>query len=58
MPINAEAAKIEEALWQCVGQLRWRRPKGHDDSEMVLEQLWERVTGERAWHRVPTLLED
>lgn len=56
--IDMEGAELEAVYWQPTMQLRWRRPRGCNDTEMVLEQLWERVTGERSWHLVETLLED
>ncbi len=58
MPLDLEGTELEQMLWKATGQIRWRRPKGCNDSERVLEQLWERVTGERSWHPVQTLLED
>lgn len=58
MPIDPEGAKIEEAMWQCLPQLRWYRPRGATDDEKLLQQLWERITGERHWRTVPYMLED
>lgn len=58
MPIDLEAARLEEAMWSCTAQLRWHRPKGGNDTDIMLEQLWERVTGERSWRKVPLLMED
>jgi hypothetical protein len=58
MPLDLEGAEIEEFYWSANARIRWRRPKGADDNELVLEQLYERVTGERQWRPVPTLLDD
>ena len=58
MPLDLEGAELEGVLWKPTGELRWRRPKGCSDNELVLEILWERATGERQWRPVPTLLED
>lgn len=58
MPIDLNAVEIEAMYWKPTGEMRWRRPKGCDDNERILELLWERVTGERSWRSVPTLLED
>lgn len=58
MALDVEGAQLEAMLWKPTGQIRWRRPKGCTDNECVLEQLYERVTGERDWQPVPTLLED
>jgi hypothetical protein len=56
--IDMDGFLLEQAMWKPTGELRWRRPKGADDNERVLEQLWERVTGERSWKTVGTMLED
>ena len=58
IPLDLEAVRLEDMLWSCTPQLRWYRPKGGNDNEIVLQQLWERVTGERAWRTVQTCLED
>jgi len=58
MGIDVEAVEIEGMLWKPTGELRWFRSAGRDDTEKVLQQLYERVTGERTWRVVPTLLED
>ena len=57
-PIDVEAARLEELMWRPTGQLRWRRPSGASDANRVLEQLFERHTGERSWRAVGTFLED
>lgn len=58
MPLDMGQIEIEAMMWKPTGELRWRRPKGCDDNEKVLEQLFERVTGERRWQTIPTLLDD
>ena len=58
MSIDIEEVRREEKLWHTTMQLRWRRPKRATDQDIILEQLWERATGERQWRTVPTLLED
>lgn len=56
--IDLEGAELEAAMWVCTNQLRWYRPKGSTDHDRVLQQLWERITGERAWRIVPYVMED
>lgn len=58
MTIDRDALELQQLMWKPTGELRWRRPQGATDTEKILEQLHERITGERAWHPVPTLLED
>ena len=58
MPIDLEAAEIEQMSWSQTMQLRWYRPQGGNDYDMRLEQLWERITGERQWRPIQTVLED
>jgi hypothetical protein len=58
MPIDIEDIKLEELYWSCTSRLRWFRPPGGSDNDLQLQQLWERVTGERAWRIVPTCLAD
>lgn len=58
MPIDMEAVEIEAMMWKPTGELRWYRPSGRDDAEKVLQQLYERVTGERTWRAVETCLAD
>ena len=58
MPIDIEDIEIEQMLWKPTGELRWFRPPGGNDNDLQLQQLWERVTGERAWRLVPTVLAD
>ena len=59
MPLlDNEEVELENFLWKATGELRWRRPKGGTDNDLILEILWERVTGERHWQPIPTLLED
>ena len=57
MPIDIQGAELEAALWRATSELRWFRPYRAFDHEARLEQLWERVTGEREWRPVPTCLE-
>ena len=57
-PVDLEACEIEGWMWKPTGELRWFRPKGGNDNDIRLEQLWERVTGERRWRVVQTILED
>ena len=57
-PADLEAARIEEMMWRPTGQMRWRRPANAFDTEKILEQLWERHTGERSWREVQTYFED
>ena len=58
MAIDLEGAELESFLWKPTGELRWHRPKHGHDTDMKLEILWERATGERQWRPVPTFLED
>lgn len=58
MPLDLEGAELEGMLWKPTGEMRWHRPKGGNDTDIVLEVLWERATGEREWRLVPTILED
>jgi len=58
MAIDMEAFRLEEAMWIATPRLRWFRPKGGGDADLRLEQLYERVTGERQWRPVPTCLAD
>ena len=44
--------------WHPTMQLRWCRPKGGSDNDIRLEQLWERISGERHWRPLHTVLED
>lgn len=57
-PIDMDAVKREELLWQPTARLRWYRPKHGSDNDIRLEQMYERVTGECAWRPVQILLED
>ena len=57
-PVDLEAMRMEEMMWLPLGGLRWRRPSGASDDEKILEQLYERHTGERVWREVKTYLED
>lgn len=56
--IDMEAVEIESYYWKPTMELRWFRPKGGNDNDRVLHQLWERITGERHWRTVPTCLAD
>lgn len=53
-----EAEFSNSAYWHPTMQLRFYRPKGGNDTDVRLEQLWERVTGERHWRPVQTLFAD
>lgn len=53
-----EPGAASDVYWRPTMQLRWFRPPHAIDSEMHLEQLFERVTGERMWRPVPTVLAD
>lgn len=58
MAIDVDSAEFENAVyWHPTMQLRWYRPAGRDDNDIRLEQLWERITGERSWRPVQTILE-
>lgn len=58
MPVDLEGAQLEALYWKPTGELRWFRPPRGTDNDRVLQQLWERVTGERSWRDVPTCLAD
>lgn len=58
MPIDLDAIEIEEAMWMATPRLRWWRPPGGNDCDVVLQQMYERVTGERNWRVIPTVLAD
>jgi len=58
MPIDLEAADLEGMMWKPTGELRWYRPRRGGDNDLQLEVLWERVTGERDWRPVQTIMED
>jgi hypothetical protein len=58
MPLDLEANDLEQMMWKPTTELRYFRPKGGDDTDIRLEALWERVTGERRWVPVKTVLED
>ena len=58
MPIDLEAVDLEEALWQANPRLRWFRPLKGNDNDIVLQQMYERVTGERQWRPVQTIFAD
>ena len=54
-----EEAEFEnQFFWSPTMQLRWYRPPRGDDTQIQLEQLFERVTGERQWRPVQTILAD
>jgi hypothetical protein len=54
MAIDLESVRLEGAMWTATPQLRWFRPPGGNDNDIRLEQLYERITGERSWRLVPT----
>lgn len=56
--MDGDALGLEVMYWKSTGEIRWFRPPRADDSQLVLQQLWERVTGERDWRNVPTCLSD
>lgn len=58
MPIDLEAMELEEAMWQATPRLRWYRPPHGNDNDIVLQQMYERVTGERDWRPIQTILAD
>lgn len=58
MALDLEGARLEAMMWRPIGELRWRRPRGCDDNDLLLELLWERVSGEREWRAVPVMMED
>lgn len=58
MDIDLASVKREALMWSATPELRWFRPAGGNDTDIRLEQLYERVTGERAWRLVPTCLAD
>ncbi len=58
MPIDIEAIRLENIQWNATPQLRWFRPPSGTYTDIVLQQLWERVTGERQWRTVETCLAD
>jgi hypothetical protein len=58
MAIDIDDVSLEAAHWSPTMRLRWYRPPGCSDADLVLEQLWERVTGERCWRPVETCLAD
>jgi hypothetical protein len=62
MPITqddiAQAEFENSVYWSPTMRLRWFRPPGCGDAEMRLEQLWERITGERSWRPVETIFAD
>ena len=58
MALDLEGTELEGMFWRPCGELRWHRPKGGTDNDIRLELLWERVTGERQWRLIPTILED
>jgi len=58
VPIDLKDATLEEALWRATPRLRWYRPRHGNDNDIILQQMYERVTGEHDWRTVETLLED
>lgn len=51
VPIDLEAVRLERAMWHATDELRWFCQAVNDVP--VLQQLYERVTGERSWRDVP-----
>ena len=58
MVIDVAGSELEALMWKPTNELRWFRPIGATDTEVILQALWERVTGERQWRDVPTVLAD
>lgn len=56
--VDMDAVRREEFMWEPTRRLRWHRPKGGSDNDIVLEQLFERMSGECQWRPVQTILED
>lgn len=56
--IDVEGVRLEALQWYATGELRWLRPPRSMDDDRVLQQLWERTTGEREWRAVPLILAD
>lgn len=50
--------RLEAGMWRPTPELRWYRPARGDNNDRVLQQLWQRVTGERTWRAVDVVLED
>jgi hypothetical protein len=50
--------EAEQRFWEPTPRLRWYRPPYCDDNDKVLQQMWERVTGEREWREVPYCMAD
>ena len=44
--------------WQPTLQLRWFRPQGGTDTDMVLQQAWASLFGKIEWRELPTVLAD
>lgn len=56
---DIDESEFENSVyWHPTMQLRFYRPKGGNDTDIRLEQLWERITGERTWRLVQTILAD
>lgn len=55
-PIDIEYGPI----WIETALLRWYRPPGGNDNEVVLEQQWVRINGpdQSEWRPVPLVLAD
>jgi hypothetical protein len=53
MAVDLEGAEIEAMMWKPTGELRWFNDEPGSGAQ--LQQLWERVTGERQWRPVPTV---
>lgn len=58
MSLDVDAMHLEETQWIATPQMRWYRPPRGMDTDIVLQQLWERVTGERSWRVVETCWAD
>lgn len=50
--------EAEARMWEPTMQLRWYRPPRGDDNDRVLQQLWQRITGEREWRELPYCMAD
>lgn len=45
-------------MWEPTMRFRRYRPRGGNDPDIVLQQLFQRITGEREWRDVPLVMED
>ncbi len=51
-PIDLEAVRLEGLMWSPTEHLRWHHTLVDGAPRSKLEQLWERVTGEKSWRPV------